>query len=137
MSIIANSGVECFTAESHANRAFLETTNTITFTDEVMEVEYPDHRKPLYLTATINGVQIKRALIDTGASLNLIVLSTLEAVGMAGKRIMGALVEITGFGGATESTKRYVQLALSVGLIVAMTRFHVINSEVSYHILLG
>ena len=62
-----------------------------------MEVEYPDHRKPLYLTATINGVQIKRALIYTGASLNLIVLSTLEAVGMVGKRIMGALVEITGF----------------------------------------
>ena len=129
--------MECFTAESHANQAFLETTNTITFTDEDMEVEYPDHRKPLYLIATINGVQIKRALIDTGASLNLIVLSTLEAVGMVGKRIMGALVDITGFGGVTESTKRYAQLALSVGPIVAMTRFHVINLEVSYHILLG
>ena len=129
--------MECFTAESHANQAFLETTNTITFTDEDMEVEYPDHRKPLYLIATINGIQIKRALIDTGASLKLIVLSTLEAVGMVGKRIMGALVDITGFGGVTESTKRYAQLALSVGPIVAMTRFHVINSEVSYHILLG
>ena len=129
--------MECFTAESHANQAFLETTNTITFTDEDMEVEYPDHRKPLYLIATINGVQIKRALIDTGASLKLIVLSTLEAVGMVGKRIMGALVDITGFEGVTESTKRYAQLALSVGPIVAMTRFHVINSEVSYHILLG
>ena len=129
--------MECFTAESHANQAFLETTNTITFTNEDMEVEYPDHRKPLYLIATINGVQIKRALIDTGASLKLIVLSTLEAVGMVGKRIMGALVDITGFGGVTESTKRYAQLALSVGPIVAMTRFHVINSEVSYHILLG
>ena len=129
--------MECFTTESHANQAFLETTNTITFTDEDMEVENPDHRKPLYLIATINGVQIKRALIDTGASLKLIVLSTLEAIGMVGKRIMGALVDITGFGGATKSTKRYAQLALSVGLIVAMTRFHVINSEVSYHILLG
>ena len=115
----------------------METTNTITFTNKDMEVEYPDHRKPLYLTATINGVQIKRALINTGASLNLIVLSTLEVVGMVGKRIMGALMKITGFGGATESTKRYAQLALSVGPIVAMTRFHVINLEVSYHILLG
>ena len=129
--------MECFTAESHANQAFLEITNKITFTDEDMEVEYPDHRKPLYLIATINGVQIKRALIDIGASLKLIVLSTLEAVGMVGKRIMRALVDITEFGGATESTKRYAQLTLSVGPIVAMTRFHVINSEVSYHILLG
>ena len=56
---------------------------------------------------------------------------------MAGKKILGALVEITRFGGAVESTEGYVQLALRVGPIVTLTRFHVINSEVSYHILLG
>lgn len=76
-------------------------------------------------------------MIDTGASLNLITLSTLEVVGMAGKRILGALVEIMGFGGVAESTEGYVTLALRVGPIVTLTRFHVINSKVSYHILLG
>ena len=91
-------------AESRASRAFLETTSAITFTDEDMEVEHPDHRRPLYLMATINDVQIRRALVDTGASLNLIDLSTLEAVGLAGRRILGAPMEITGFGGSTEST---------------------------------
>ena len=30
-----------------------------------------------------------------------------------------------------------MQLALRVGPIVALTRFHVINLEVSYHVLLG
>ena len=104
MSIAAVLVVECFTTKSHVNRAFLETTNAITFTDEDMEVEYPDHQMPFYFTATINGVQLIRALIDTRASLNLIALSTLEAVGMAGKRILGAPVEITGFGEVTEST---------------------------------
>ena len=52
MSIAADSGMECFTTESHASQAFLETTNAITFTDEDMEVEHPDHRRPLYLMAT-------------------------------------------------------------------------------------
>ena len=137
MSIAANLEVEFFTSESHASRAFLEITNAITFTDEDMKVKYLDHRWPLYLTATINGVQIRKALVDTGASLNLIVLSTLEIVGMDGKRILGAPVEITRFGGAAESTEGYVQLALRVGPIVALTWFHVINSEVFYHILLG
>ena len=137
MSIAVDSGMECFTAKSHASRAFLETTNAITFTDEDMEVEHPDHRRPLYLMATINGVQIRRALVDTGASLNLIALSTLEAMGLAGRRILGAPMEITRFGGSAESIKEYVQLALRVGPIVALTRFHVINSEVSYHVLLG
>jgi len=43
MSIVANVGVECFIAESYASRAFLETNNAITFTDEDIEVEYPYH----------------------------------------------------------------------------------------------
>ena len=90
MSIATSSEVECFMAESHTSQAFLETTNAITFTDEDIEVEYPDHCRPFYLIATINGVQIRRALIDMGASLNLIALSTIEAIGMAGKRILGA-----------------------------------------------
>ena len=137
MSIAANTRVECFMAESHASRAFLETTDAITFINEDMEVKYPDHRRPFYLIATINGIQIIRALVDTGASLNLIALSTLKAIGMSSKRILRALVEITRFGGVVKSTKRYMQLAMRVGPIVALTRFHVINQEVSYHILLG
>ena len=75
----------------------METTNYITFTDEDMEVKHLDHRRPLYLMATINGVQIRRALVDTGASLNLIALNTLEAVGLASKKILGAPMEITEF----------------------------------------
>ena len=86
----------------------MEITNAITFTDENMEVEHLDHRKPLYLMATINGIQIRRALVDTGASLNLIALSTLEAVGLVDKRILRAPMEIIGFGGLVESTEGYV-----------------------------
>ena len=108
MSIAADSGMECFTAESHASRAFLETTNAITFTDEDMEIEHPDHRRPLYLMATINGVQVRRVLVDIRASLNLIALSTLEAMGLTGRRILGAPMEITEFGGSAESIEAYV-----------------------------
>ena len=111
MSIEADSGMECFMAESHASRAFSETTNAITFTDEDMEVEHPNHHRLLYLMATINSVQFKRALVDTGASLNLIALSTLETVGLAGRRILRALMEITGFGRSAESIEGYVQIS--------------------------
>ena len=137
MSITADLGVQCFTAESHAGRAYLATTNAINFIDEDMEVEHPDDRRPLYLMATINGVQIRRALTDIGALLNLIALSTLKVVGITGRRILGALMEITGFRGMVELIEGYMQLALKVSPVVALTRFHVINSEVSYHILLG
>ena len=108
ISIAIDSGIECFTAESHASRAYLETTNAITFTDEDMEVEHLDHRRPIYLMAITNGVQVRRTLIDIGASLNLIALSTLQAIGLTSKRIQGAPMEITGFEGSAESTEGYV-----------------------------
>uniref|UniRef100_A0A2N9FUQ4 RNA-directed DNA polymerase n=1 Tax=Fagus sylvatica TaxID=28930 RepID=A0A2N9FUQ4_FAGSY len=86
MAIAADSGAHCFTAETHASRAFLETTNAITFTDEDMEVQYPDHRRPLYLSATINEVQVRRALVDTGSCINLIPLSTIQAAEISQKK---------------------------------------------------
>ena len=73
-----------------------------------MEVKQPNHRRPFYLMVTINSVQVRKALVDTGASLNLIALSTLEAVGLTSRRILGASIEIIGFGGSVESTEGYV-----------------------------
>uniref|UniRef100_A0A2N9GBJ4 Integrase catalytic domain-containing protein n=1 Tax=Fagus sylvatica TaxID=28930 RepID=A0A2N9GBJ4_FAGSY len=121
MAIAADSGAHCFTAETHASRAFLETTNAITFTDEDMEVQYPDHRRPLYFSATINEVQVRRALVDNGSCINLIPLSTIQVAKISQKKIQGAPMEIKGFGGVGEYTKGHIQLVLKVGPIVALT----------------
>ena len=45
-----------------------------------MEMQHPDHSRPLYVAAQINDVHIWKALVDTSASLNLIPASTLKAV---------------------------------------------------------
>ena len=113
--IAAKSGATCFTAEAHASRAFLETTNAITFTDEDIEVQYPDHRHPLYLSVVVKDIQIRRALVDTGSCLNLIPLSTLQAANVSQQKIQGSPMEVTRFGGVTEYTMGHVQLVLRVG----------------------
>uniref|UniRef100_A0A2N9ID84 Integrase catalytic domain-containing protein n=1 Tax=Fagus sylvatica TaxID=28930 RepID=A0A2N9ID84_FAGSY len=77
MAIAADSGAHCFTAETHASRAFLETTNA----------------------TTINEVQVRRALVDNGSCINLIPLSTIQAAEIPQKKIQGAPMEIKGFGG--------------------------------------
>uniref|UniRef100_A0A2N9I5K1 Uncharacterized protein n=1 Tax=Fagus sylvatica TaxID=28930 RepID=A0A2N9I5K1_FAGSY len=128
---------ESAAAKAHASRAFLETTNAITFTDEDMEVQYPDHRRPLYLSAVVKDVQVRRALVDTGSCLNLIPLSTLQAANVSQQKIQGSPMEVTGFGGVTEYTMGHVQLVLRVGPIMTLTRFHVVNAEAPYHVLLG
>ena len=106
--IAAKSGATCFTAEAHASRAFLETTNAITFTDEDMEVQYPDHRRPFYLSVVVKDVQVRRALVDTGSCLNFIPLSTLQAAHVPQQKIQGSPMEITGFGGVIEYTMGHV-----------------------------
>ena len=53
MSIASRVGVECLLEETRADKAFLQDMKKITFSDEDMEVGYLDHRKPLYLAASI------------------------------------------------------------------------------------
>ena len=102
-----------------------------------MEVGHSDHKRPLYLAASINQIPIKRALIDTSASVNLISLSTLQAAEISERKIQGCPMEVTGFGGRGEYTAGHIQLWLKVDPIDSLARFHVVRTEVSYHVLLG
>ena len=137
VSIASSVGVECLSAEILEDRALLQESTEITFSDEDMEVGYPDHRRPLYLAASINQIPIKRALVDTGASVNLIPLSTLQAPGISERKIQGCPMEVTGFSRGGEYTAGHIQLWLKVGPIASLARFHVVKTEVSYHVLLG
>ena len=76
-------------------------------------------------------------MVDTESYINLVPLSTLQAIEISQKKIQEAPMEVKGFRGAAEYTKGHIQLVLKVGPIIALTRFHVIDSVVSYHVLLG
>jgi len=137
VSIASRAGVECLSAEIPDDRALLQESTEITFSNEDMEVGYPDHRRPFYLAASINQIPIKRALVDTGASVNLISLSTLQMAGISERKIQGCPMEVTGFDGRGEYTAGHIQLWLKVGPIASLARLHVVRTEVSYHVLLG
>ena len=108
VSIATGVGVECLPAEIPNDRALLQESTEIIFSDEDMEVGYLDHRRPFYLTASINQIPIKRALVDTGASVNLIPLSTLQAAGISERKIQGCPMEVTGFGRRGEYTAGHI-----------------------------
>ena len=119
------------------DRALLQESIEITFSNEDMEVGHLDHKRPLYLAASINQIPIKRALVDTGASVNLILLSTLQAAGISERKIQGCPMEVTGFSKKGEYITGHIQLWLKVGPIASLAHFHVVKMEVSYHVLLG
>ena len=84
-SIASSAGVEI-----PKDRVLLQESTEITFSDEDMEVGYPDHKRPLYLAASINQIPIKRALVDISVSVNLIPLSTLQVEEFQKERFRGA-----------------------------------------------
>lgn len=45
-----------------------------------------NHNRPLYMTASVNRVELKRAILDPESSINIISLLTLEAVGIPKRR---------------------------------------------------
>ena len=87
MSIASGVGGECLSAKTRVGKAFLQNTNEINLSDEGMEVGYSNQMRPLYLVASINQIPIKRALVDTGALVNLIPFSTLQAAGISKGKI--------------------------------------------------
>ena len=117
VSITSGARVECLAAEIPNDRALLQESTKITFSDEDMEIGYQNHKRPLYLAASINQIPIKRALVYTGASVNLIPLSTLQVIGISERKIQGCPMEVTGFGGRGEYIAGHIQLWLKVGPI--------------------
>ncbi|GKU96154.1 hypothetical protein SLEP1_g9424 [Rubroshorea leprosula] len=105
---------ECLNIEAHASYVYLESSNVVTFIDEDMKVPYPDHRKPLYLFALINSIGVKRALVNTRSSLNLVLLSTIIAVGIPQRRIVKSPLSIVGFSSST--MHEMVPIASSVAM---------------------
>ena len=87
VSIASRVGVDCLSVETSVDKVFLQDTNEITFSDKDMEVGYSDHKRLLYLVASINQIPIKRALVDTGILVNLISLGMLQAVGISKGKI--------------------------------------------------
>ena len=108
MSIASGAGVECLSEKILDDRAFLQELIKITFSNEDMEMGYLDHRRPLYLAASKNQIPIKRVLVDTGSSVNLIPLSTLQAARISERKIQGCPMEVTGFGGRGEYTACHI-----------------------------
>ena len=136
VSIAFGAGIKYLSAEVVDDKALLQESSEITFSDEDMEMGYPDHKRPLYLAASINQIPIKRVLVDTGAFINLIPSSILQAVGILEKKIQGCPMEVTGFRGKGEYTTGHIQLWLKVGPIASLARFHMVKMEVLYHVLL-
>ena len=55
-----------------------------------------DGERPLYVTALLEAFQIKKALVDTGASTNILPQLTLDALGIPRERTIREPLQMAG-----------------------------------------
>ncbi|XP_059650167.1 uncharacterized protein LOC132295922 [Cornus florida] len=112
------------------------TGSAIVFTEEDKCVLTP-HNRPLYVTASLNGVELKRAFLDNGSSLNIMPLEIFRRTGLPSEKLIRKSTEITGFGSDIRRTEGYVTTELVIGKFKGPVKFHVIDSDTPYHLLMG
>ena len=137
VSIAPGAGIECLIAEAQTDKAFLQDSNEIIFSDKDMEVGYPDHRRPLYLANAINQIPVKRNRYWHRRFNKSYPAQHTASSKNTRKQDSRMPMEVIGFGGKWEYTAGHIQSWLKVGPIASLARFHVVKMEFSYHILLG
>ncbi|XP_059630202.1 uncharacterized protein LOC132273203 [Cornus florida] len=112
------------------------TGSAIVFTEKDKCVPTP-HNRLLYVTASLNEVKLKQAFLDNGSSLNIMPLEIFRRIGLPSEKLIQKSTEITGFGSDIRRTKGYVTTELVIGKFKGPVKFHFIDSDISYHLLMG
>ena len=117
--------------------AYQEAKDLVTFSTKDLVNQVVNGDRTLYVTAFLGASQIKRALVDTGASTNILPFPTFDALGIPRERIIPEPMQVAGIGALQQNTFGHVSLDLRVGPIQAPTLMHVMEGNTSYHIILG
>ena len=72
--------------------AYQEAKDSVTFSSKDLANQVVDGNRTLYLTTFLGASRIKRALVDTGASTNILPLPTFDALGIPRERIIPELL---------------------------------------------
>jgi len=95
------------------------------------------HLKPLFIQAKINGVGVNKALVDGGATVNLLPQSLLSKIGLSDTDLKPHNVVLTNYEGTTRNSLGDVEVELIVGSVSRTTMFMVVPSKANFNVLLG
>lgn len=70
---------------------------TVTMFYDVDRHRPTTHSRSLYVSTSMNGVELKRAMLDPGSSINIISLSTLDVVDVSRDKIIRQPIEMSSF----------------------------------------
>ncbi|KAH9602975.1 hypothetical protein KSS87_000505, partial [Heliosperma pusillum] len=109
---------------------------SVTF-EEADAHEAGEHHDALVISLSIGNCLVKKILIDTGSSVNLIMLETLRNMGFDKKDLSQRTVPLVGFSGETKRSLGEITIPTFAGGINKQVSYLVIDGPATYNVILG
>jgi len=108
-----------------------------TFTDDDLLLGSKPHNHSLFVTGYIREQRVKRILIDGGSAVNIMPKSTMNDLGITVEELSKSRTMIQGFNLEGQRAIGMIRIELTMGDLSTSSIFHVIDSKISYRLLLG
>ncbi|XP_019172655.1 PREDICTED: uncharacterized protein LOC109168055 [Ipomoea nil] len=87
----------------------------IVFTDKDLPTGETPHRDALVIAMDVNGVVVRRILVDTGSSINILYLETFTKMGLAREQLASVKTPLAGFTGDSVEAEGSIILPVEIG----------------------
>ena len=95
------------------------------------------HNDPLLIDIGIGECLVTKVLVDTGSSVNLIFLDTLDKMGVDQRDMKPSSRTLTGFNDSSEQMIGTIRLPVYAGDVTRTVKFSVIRARAPYNAILG
>ncbi|XP_073153497.1 uncharacterized protein [Henckelia pumila] len=113
----------------------------MTFTESDREYPLVEHNDALVVSATISNFWVKKMLVDSGSSADIIFLNAFVKMGIDNAQLMPISTPLVGFSGELVEALGEITLPLSLGSyprrVTKMVKFLVVNASSAYNVILG
>ncbi|XP_074304196.1 uncharacterized protein LOC141638917 [Silene latifolia] len=109
----------------------------VTFDETDMESGAEQHDDALTITLSIGNCTVRKALVDTGSSVNLIMLETLKTMGFDKENLVKKSVPLVGFSGETAHSVGEITIPTYIEGVNKLVRYLIIEGPTTYNVILG
>ncbi|XP_074282564.1 uncharacterized protein LOC141607106 [Silene latifolia] len=102
-----------------------------------MESGAEQHDDALTITLSIGNCTVRKALVDTGSSVNLIMLETLKTMGFDKENLIKKSVPLVGFSGETAHSIGEITIPTYIEGVNKLVRYLIIEGPTTYNVILG